>query len=139
MRRAPPIRAASRPMDDAEPFRPRCPATLARGRSGRPAEAAVPSPGTIATQSSPSAHTIQRSGSSEMRLLAIAVAVFVAGCSSGTPSTAPDVARRDALKSAVRDASVGSSVDLRSVLGQDWDRVIFLGPYSNNDGARDVV
>ena len=71
-----------------------------------------------------------------MRSLLAGLAILVTACSPGTPSTANDTARRDALVAAVRQAAPGSTVDLRQTVGSDWERAIFLGPYIRNDEAK---
>ena len=71
-----------------------------------------------------------------MRFLLAGLAILVASCSPGTPSTANDTARRDALVAAVRQAAPGSTVDLRHTVGSDWERAVFLGPYIRNDEAK---
>jgi hypothetical protein len=43
------------------------------------------------------------------------------------------------LIEAVSNATVGDRLDLREVLGDDWDQIGFLGPYGTNDNARQVL
>ena len=74
-----------------------------------------------------------------MRTLAVGLAVLVAACTSAPPSTPDDAARRESLVTLVQSAASGSSVDLRAALGSDWDRAVFLGPYADNAGAREVL
>lgn len=74
-----------------------------------------------------------------MRVLAVGLALVVAACSSGTPSTTDDAARRDALVAAAESAAPGSPVDLRATLGTDWERAVFLGPYADNEGASEAL
>jgi len=72
-----------------------------------------------------------------VRVLLAALVVVVAACAPAAP--AEDTARGDALVAAVNVAEPGSTVDLRSVVGSDWDRVVFLGPYTYNDRAKEAL
>lgn len=77
-----------------------------------------------------------------MRALILMLAVAVAACAGGapTPTTqSEDASRRAALVTAVREATPGGTLDLRAVLGGDWDHVAFLGPYTDNAFARQLL
>lgn len=72
-----------------------------------------------------------------IRGLLLTLALVVVACA---PSTAPeDVGRREALVGAVRDAAPCDAIDLQAVLGHDWDRAVFLGPYATNAGAKEAL
>lgn len=71
----------------------------------------------------------------------ILVAVLIAGgCTSlGTGPGPEDTSRRDTLFDAVANAAVAGHLDLRVILGDDWERLGILGPYSDNDAARKLL
>lgn len=72
-----------------------------------------------------------------IRPILLLLALAIAACGA---STAPqDTERRDAFVKAVSEAAPCEELDIRAVLGEDWDRAVFLGPYATNDGARGAL
>jgi hypothetical protein len=65
------------------------------------------------------------------------VVVLVAIVARGPAPEATD--RREALVAAVSGASPGDQLDLRVILGDDWEEVGFLGPYYSNETASRVL
>jgi hypothetical protein len=72
--------------------------------------------------------------------LALMALLVAAGCTSLGPGPGPeDTSRRDTLFAAVSKAAVGDHLDLGVVLGDDWERMGILGPYSDNGAARQLL
>lgn len=69
--------------------------------------------------------------------LALVTIVLLAACGPSSPTQDPKL--HDQLVAAVRAADNGESIDLRTVLGENWDRVAFLGPYESNVGAQRIL
>ena len=68
----------------------------------------------------------------------VLTALAAIACSTTLSAPPPeDVDRREALIAAVEDSAPGQELELTSVLGGDWDRAVFLGPYYENDRARE--
>ena len=73
-------------------------------------------------------------------LMILATILVLGGCAGLGQGPGPeDTARRDTLIAAVSNAAVGDRLDLREVLGDDWDQIGFLGPYARNDIASTVL
>lgn len=67
----------------------------------------------------------------------IAIAIVLSGCSASTPPE--DADRRHVLVAQVAGANVGDLVNLPDVVGNDWSRAVFLGPYANNNDVRSAL
>ncbi len=65
------------------------------------------------------------------------LAFAIAAC--GAPPPREDTKRHDAFVQAVNDAAPCGELDFRVILGDDWDRAVFLGPYATNDGAKEAL
>jgi hypothetical protein len=69
-----------------------------------------------------------------LRLLPFVLLLTVACSTLSLPPE--DTERRDALNAAADAARPGDELTLTDVLGNDWDRASFFGPYYTNDQAR---
>lgn len=69
----------------------------------------------------------------------LALCAFVAACAAPAPAPAEATDRRDAYMAAVQEAAPGETVDLKQVAGEDWDRVVFLGRYTDNEWIKESL